>query len=215
MTGFKLATMSIGKDSPSIESAVWLNSLIHRAWRVKSGGLEPMISSYLSSILAESLSQPYSKSSGVAHVALDAFTLGSSPPMISRIELNGVDDNDESTILMRVDVGILLHDAVMLLGECVGLDSSLRFHHDVHLILAIHLHTCHRLIDIKPSSLEYRSLPSTKISVNSLDAKATLNLAVKCTPEYPYISFLDVSLVEIPAFNLKIEPQSQRLVASG
>jgi len=113
--------MKIDKDSPSIESAAWLNSLIQRAWRVKSGGLEPMLTSYLSSMLAESLSQPYSKSSGVAHVALDAFTLGSSPPMISRIELNGLGKEDDSIILMNIDVGMLLRDAVLLLGECMGL----------------------------------------------------------------------------------------------
>jgi hypothetical protein len=48
-----------------------------------------------------------------------------------------------------------------------------------------------------------------------LDAKATFNLDVKINPDYPYISFFDVSLVEIPDFNLKIEPQSERLVAWG
>ena len=119
LIGLQLATLSVDNGSPSIESAVWLNSLIHRAWRVKSGGLEPMISSYLSSKLAESFSQPYSKSNGVAHVALDAFTLGSSPPLVSRIECRGVDDEDESKLLMRVDVGMLFHDAVLLLGECM------------------------------------------------------------------------------------------------
>jgi hypothetical protein len=48
-----------------------------------------------------------------------------------------------------------------------------------------------------------------------LDAKGTFNLSVKCTPEYPYISFLNISLVEIPDFNLKIEPQRERYVALG
>lgn len=64
--------------------------------------------------------------------------------------------------------------------------------------------------DIKPSSLEYRSLPSTKVSVNSLDAKATLRVSVTCSPDYPYVSFLNISLAEIPDFNLRIEPQSER-----
>lgn len=84
-----------------------------------------MISTYLSSILAERFSQPYSKSSGVAHVALDAFTLGSSPPMISRIELIGVDEKDDSTTLLKIDVGMLFHDAVLLLGECIGSPGTL------------------------------------------------------------------------------------------
>lgn len=197
--------MAINKDSPSAESAAWLNSLIRSAWRIKSGGLEPVLSSVLGSLLAESLSQPYSKSSGVAHVALDAFTLGSSPPMVTRIQLNGVDDDDSSIVFMEIDVGMLFHDAVLLLGEFVGTQDSL-----VVTLVHFSVSFIDFTSDIRPSSLEYRSLPSTKLSVNSLDVTATLSLAVKCTPDYPYISFLNVSLVEIPDFNLKIEPQSER-----
>lgn len=175
--GYKLAVESMGEISPSIkESAVWLNSILSTAWRVGSGGLETRVSSSLRKIFAESLSRPYSKPSAVAHVALNAFTFGSSPPIISRIELTGV-DREKSVIFMNVDVGMLLQDAILLL-------------------------------DIKPSALEYKSLPSTKVSINSLDAKATLDVSVLCSPIYPYISFVNISLVEIPAFSLRIEPQS-------
>jgi len=131
LLGYKLAIESIGKSSLSVtESAVWLNTILHKLWRVKSGGLEPRISSSAGAILADILKQPYSKPSVVAYVALDAFTFGSSPPIVTRIEMKGFDD-DQSALYMDVDVGMLLHDAVLLL-------------------------------DIKPSSLEYRSLPSTK-----------------------------------------------------
>ena len=176
--GFKLAVESIDASSPSIkESAVWLNSIIHTAWQVELGGLEKLVSSTLRATFADSLSQPYSKPSAVAHVALNDFNVGSSPPIISRIELTGV-DRERSVIFMNVDIGMLLQDAVLLL-------------------------------DIKPSTLEYKSLPSTKVSINSLDAKATLDVSVICSPVYPYVSFLNVSLAEIPAFSLRIEPQSE------
>lgn len=171
-----MAIQSIGKSSPNIiESAVWLNTILFKLWRIQSGGLEPILSSAASSSLAEALKQPYTtRPSAVAHVSLESFTFGSSPPKITRIEIKGVVDN---VVLLELDVGLLMNDASLVL-------------------------------EIKPSQLPYRSLPSTRVSINSLDATATLNLAVKCSQEYPYISFLSISLVEIPDYNLKIEPQS-------
>jgi len=47
------------------------------------------------------------------------------------------------------------------------------------------------------------------VSINSLDAKATLSVSARCSPDYPYISYLDVSLAELPEYNLRIEPQSE------
>ena len=115
--GYQLAVESMGENSPSIkESAFWLNSVLSTAWRVGSGGLEPRISLSIRETLAEALSQPYSKPNAVAHVALNAFTFGSSPPIVSRIELTGV-DRDDSVIFFNVDVGFLLRDSVLLLGE--------------------------------------------------------------------------------------------------
>mmetsp|Transcript_10908 Transcript_10908/g.26895 ORF Transcript_10908/g.26895 Transcript_10908/m.26895 type:complete len:1052 (+) Transcript_10908:143-3298(+) len=177
LRGYKLAIESIGESRSVKESAFWLNTILFKLWRVEGGGLEPRLSSSVSAMIAESLNRPFSKPSVIAHVALDGFTFGSSPPIVSRVEMKGVDD-DRSVVSMDVDVGMLLHDAVLLL-------------------------------DIKPSSLEYQSLPSTKISINSLDARATLSVSIKCSPDYPYVSFLDISLADIPDFNLRIEPQSE------
>ena len=42
--------------------------------------------------------------------------------------------------------------------------------------------------------------------MNSLDVKANINLVVKCSSSYPYVSFLSLSLVDIPDFNVRIEP---------
>ena len=99
------------------ETAFWLNTIITRLWIIDSGGLEPLLSSSASEILAESLSHPYSKPSVVAHVSLDTLTFGSSPPLISRLTVTGINEN-ESTVFMELDVGLLMHDAVILLGEC-------------------------------------------------------------------------------------------------
>ena len=116
LLGYKLAIDSIGKSSPFLaESAVWLNTLLYKLWRVKSGGLEPRLSSSASGSLDEVLKRAYSKPSVVAHVEVDSFTFGSTPPIISSIKMKGVDDN-QSVLYMDVDVGMLLHDAVLLLG---------------------------------------------------------------------------------------------------
>ena len=114
LSGYKRAVEStLSLD----ETAFWLNTIITRLWIIDSGGLEPVLSSSASEILAEILEHPYSKPSVVAHVSLDKFTFGSSPPLISRLTVTGIDEN-ESIIFMELDVGLLMHDAVLLLGEC-------------------------------------------------------------------------------------------------
>ena len=77
--------------------------------------MEPLLSSSASSSLSESLQHPYSKPSVVAYVSLDTFTFGSSPPIISRVEMKGVDE-EQSVVFLEVDVGMLLTDGFLLLG---------------------------------------------------------------------------------------------------
>eukprot|EP01082_Thalassiosira_pseudonana_P003356 g2950.t1 g2950 contig12:1131315-1134421(+) len=156
--------------------AVYLSGI----WRVEStsgdtGGLEPLLSSYASASLINSLEESYSRPSGVAHVSLASFTLGSQPPIVRSIVIKNVDSD---AIFMTVDVVMLLEDAVLML-------------------------------DIKPSSLDYKMVPSTKVSINSFDAQMTMDVSVKVSAEYPYISFVNVSLAEIPDFNLRIVPQQE------
>ena len=45
--------------------------------------------------------------------------------------------------------------------------------------------------------------------MNSLDVKATFNLVLTCSSSYPYVSFLSLSLVDIPDFNVRIEPMAE------
>ena len=42
--------------------------------------------------------------------------------------------------------------------------------------------------------------------MNSLDVKAKFNVVLTCSSSYPYVSFLSLSLVDIPDFNVRIEP---------
>lgn len=93
------------------ESAIWLNAILIRVWP----GLEQRLSSSASSLLEGHLEHPYSKPSAIAYVALDSFTFGSSPPIVSNIEVRDFDD-EQSIIYLDVDVGFLLNDAALILG---------------------------------------------------------------------------------------------------
>ena len=53
-------------------------------------------------------------------------------------------------------------------------------------------------------------VPSTKVAINSLDLQMSLDLSVQATSEYPYVSFVNVSLSELPDFSLRIVPQQER-----
>jgi hypothetical protein len=67
------------------------------------------------------------------------------------------------------------------------------------------------LLDISPSSLDYKMVPTTTLSINSLYAELQLDVSVKSIPTYPYISNVNVSLShEIADFSLRIEPRSQK-----
>jgi Ca2+-dependent lipid-binding protein len=111
--------MAIESRISKIESAVWLNTIISKLWRVNSGGLEPLLSTSASSILSETLTHPYSKPSAVAHVSLSKLSFGSAPPIISRVEMKGTDD-EKSQVFLEVDLGMLMRDADILLGKCTA-----------------------------------------------------------------------------------------------
>jgi len=155
LTGYKNAVESIGSSfvNDHVESAFWLNSIISRVWRVRArgesdiGGIEPLLASSVSSLLARRLEETYSRPSGVAHVSLESLTFGASPPFVRDIMIKGADVK-EAKVYLTIDVIMLLEDAALML-------------------------------DIKPSSLEYRMVPSTKISINSHDLQLSLDLSLK------------------------------------
>jgi hypothetical protein len=53
-------------------------------------------------------------------------------------------------------------------------------------------------------------VPSTKVAINSLDLQMSLDLSLEATPDYPYLSFLNISLSGVPDFSLRIVPQQER-----
>ena len=170
---------------------MWTNAILANVWRVNDksttktsfGGLEPYISSIASASLEESLRGSYKKPSGVAHVSLNSFTLGKAPPILRGIEVLRVDNYNPSASVVYMTI-------------------------DVGLLMELEL-----LLDISPSSLEYKMVPKTTLSVNSLDAEVLMDVSVTSRPSYPYISYVNVSLAhEVADFSLRIEPRSQRYV---
>ena len=111
--------MAIESRISKIESAVWLNTIISKLWRIDSGGLEPLLSTSAGSILSETLTHPYSKPSVVAHVSLNSLTLGSAPPIISRVEMKGTDD-EKSLVFLEVDLTLCL---VYCWDNCGGISK--------------------------------------------------------------------------------------------
>ena len=184
LLGYHGAIQSIGSPMSSLESSMWLNTILNNVWRVDNnatidsfGGFEPYLSSLAAASLIDSLSGSYKKPNGVAHVSFHSFTFGQTPPMLRGIRVLKV-DSDLSALFMTIDVGILMEAELLL--------------------------------DISPSSLDYKMVPTTTLSINSLDAELQLDVSLKSIPDYPYISSMNVSLSQVPDFSLRIEPQSQR-----
>jgi len=63
--------------------------------------------------------------------------------------------------------------------------------------------------DIKLSNLDYALLPTTKLSINSLDVQTSLELSITSSPTYPYISTLNVTMERLPKYKFKVTPLSE------
>ena len=60
---------------------------------------------------------------------------------------------------------------------------------------------------IKPSSLEYKSLPSSYFSLNSFAASFSILLKITTDiPDYPYVSSLDLALTHVPDLHFRVQP---------
>jgi len=62
--------------------------------------------------------------------------------------------------------------------------------------------------EVKLSSLEYALIPSTKISIHSIEMRLPLELSLSTRPDYPYVSKLRMSLANTPDCKLRITPLS-------
>mmetsp|Transcript_54298 Transcript_54298/g.65490 ORF Transcript_54298/g.65490 Transcript_54298/m.65490 type:complete len:933 (-) Transcript_54298:226-3024(-) len=150
------------------------------------GGLEPYLSSKIGSLLVDALqSTPeQSRPSDVAYVSLDSFTLGSMPPIIRGVALQGFHEGEEgpggeirTSVDLDLDLDVLFNDFLLIL-------------------------------EVKLSSLDYALLPSTKLSIHAVDVRLSVELSVTFIPESPFISFLNVSIAEMPKVNVRITPLS-------
>jgi len=182
--GFRTAIESIGKSSPAVpESAAWLNSLLAKIWRIKYSSSNGFggLEPLLSSHASDIMRR----------LLEDSY---SKPNGITHVAFDSFTFGRAPPLVQSVEIrGIDDENSVLHLGVVVGMlfdDSAL-------------------MLDIRPSSLEYKTLPTTKISINSLDTQVKLDAYVKGIPDYPYISTVNITLSEIPDVNLRIIPQSE------
>mmetsp|Transcript_1598 Transcript_1598/g.2866 ORF Transcript_1598/g.2866 Transcript_1598/m.2866 type:complete len:1066 (+) Transcript_1598:85-3282(+) len=221
LLGYHNAIESIGQSHVSyLESSMWLNTILHSVWRVSDnttsdsfGGLEPYLSSFATDSLVESLSGSDKKPNGVAHVSFNSFTLGKTPPMIKGITMLATTPsrkraNKRSAAADEDDKkeGAAKKRRMTKVNVKVDGDLSVAYMRiDVGILMEAEL-----LLDISPSSLDYKMVPTTTLSINSLDTELQLDVSVKNIPSYPFVSYVNVSLShEIPDFSLRIEPRSQ------
>ncbi len=163
---------------------MWLNTILNNVWRVDYNVTSDSfggLEPYLSSLAAASLIESLSGSY-------------KKPNGVAHVSFHSFTFG-KTPPMLRV-IRVLKADSDL---------SSLYMAIDVGILMEAEL-----LLDISPSSLDYKMVPTTTLSINSLDAELQLDVSLKSIPDYPYISSTNVSLSQIPDFSLRIEPQSQR-----
>lgn len=164
---------------------MWLNTILNNVWRVnddKPSNAFGGLEPYLSSFASASLVESLSGSY-------------KKPSGVAHVSFNSFTLGKTPPMIKGIEV-----------TRVDGDTSVVYMTIDVGILMEVEL-----LLDISPSSLDYKMVPTTTLSVNSLDAELQLDVSMKCIPSYPYISNVNVSLSqEIPDFSLRIEPRSQR-----
>jgi Ca2+-dependent lipid-binding protein len=164
---------------------MWLNTILNNVWRVSDD--TPSISfgglePYLSSVASASLVESLSGSYN-------------KPSGVAHVSFNSFTLGKTPPMIRGIEV-------LRIDGDTSVVYMTI----DVGILMDAEL-----LLDISPSSLDYKMVPTTVLSINSLDAELQLDVSVKSIPSYPYISNVNVSLShEIPDFSLRIEPRSQK-----
>eukprot|EP00984_Skeletonema_dohrnii_P018714 scaffold8790_cov126-Skeletonema_dohrnii-CCMP3373.AAC.7 len=185
LLGYQDAIESIGQSHVSyLESSMWLNTILHSVWRVNDNTTSDSfggLEPYLSSFATDSLVESLSGSD-------------KKPNGVAHVSFNSFTLGKTPPMIKGITV--LTSNG----------DSSVAYMRiDVGILMEAEL-----LLDISPSSLDYKMVPTTTLSINSLDAELQLDISVKSIPTYPYISNVNVSLSHaLPEFSLRIEPRSQ------
>lgn len=168
-----------------LESSMWLNTIMNNVWRVNDNTKSDSfggLEPYLASFAAASLVESLSGSY-------------KKPNGVAHVSFNSFTLGKTPPILRGITVLKVDRDLSVVYMTI-----------DVGVLMEAEL-----LLDVSPSSLDYKMVPTTTLSINSLDAELQLDVSVKSIPTYPYISNVNVSLThEIPDFSLRIEPRSQK-----
>jgi len=187
LLGYHDAIKSIGQSPiSSLESSMWLNTILNNVWRVDNTANATSdsfggLEPYLSSLAVTSLIETLSGSY-------------KKPSGVAHVSFYSFTFGKIPPMLRGIRV--LKVDSDL---------SAIYLTIDLGILMEAEL-----LLDISPSSLDYKMVPTTTLSINSLDAELQLDVSLKSIPGYPYISSMNVSLSqEIPDFSLRIEPQSQ------
>ena len=165
---------------------MWLNTILHSVWRVNDNTTSDSfggLEPYLSSFATDSLVESLSGSD-------------KKPNGVAHVSFNSFTLGKTPPMIKGITV-----------FRKVDGDLSVAYMRiDVGILMEAEL-----LLDISPSSLDYKMVPTTTLSINSLDTELQLDVSVKNIPSYPFVSYVNVSLShEIPDFSLRIEPRSQK-----
>lgn len=60
--------------------------------------------------------------------------------------------------------------------------------------------------DVKLTSLEYALLPSTKVSISSLQANLSLKVTAIASPSNPFISAIHIAMIQVPSCSARVMP---------
>ena len=171
------------------------------------GGLEPLISYYLGELLIDSMrSTSDMQPDDVTYISLDSFTLGRTAPVVRSVKIKNVHEVDH-VVKLSLDVDALLEDSNIVLGKCF--QTKIPKLQEQYLTIIFLLQFLCNVLDIKLSSLDYALLPSTKLSINSLDVQAPVELTITFSPTYPYVSTLNITMEEMPKYKFRIMPSSE------
>ena len=164
---------------------MWLNMILNHVWRVnddKPSSTFGGLEPYLSSFASASLVGSLSGSYN-------------KPSGVAHVSFNSFTFGKKPPMIRGIEISRVDGDASVVYMTI-----------DVGILMEAEL-----LLDVSPSSLDYKMVPTTTLSINSLDAELQLDVSVKSISHYPYISNVNVSLShEIQDFSLRIEPRSQR-----
>lgn len=186
LLGYHDAIASIGKSPMSyLESTMWLNTILNNVWRVNDNVTNDSFGGL----------EPYLASFATASLVESLSGSYKKPNGVAHVSFNSFTLGKTPPILKGITVSEVDRNLSVVYMTV-----------DVGVLMEAEL-----LLDISPSSLDYKMVPTTTLSINSIDAELQLHVSVTSIPTYPYISNVNVSLThEIPDFSLRIEPRSQR-----